>query len=136
MFLIFLFREGAPENGSDTERGEDTRREPRSIHALGRRAPREFIGCVDVAAGIGERFRGAHIYSDLTSGDGSADVLSQVISQQNEPIRLAKRQRTEEYTPYEREDGGSPTDPKRQGHDDRDGEPRSFPQLPKCEAEI
>src|SRR5215469_3926613 len=127
MSFIFLFREGASENGRDTKRGEDTRCEPCSVHSLRGGAPRQFITCVDVTAGIGERLSGARICSDLASGDGSAWVISQVISQQNEPGRSVERQRTQEHTLHEREDGGSPADPECQGDDNGAGETRSFP---------
>src|SRR5215472_17027953 len=121
--LIFLLSKRASENGRDTKRRENTGYESCSVHSLRRGSPGEFIACVDESAGAGECFGGTRIYCDLTSSDGSTWVISKVISQQNEPVRSTERQRTQQHSLHEREDGGCRTNPKRQSQNDSEGKP-------------
>ena len=59
-----------------------------------------------------------------------------MISQQDKPVRITERERTQENAFDEREDCRGGANAQSQGEDNCQGEPRRFLQLAKCEAEI
>src|SRR5258707_6881102 len=80
MRVLFLLRESTAEDKRNTERGENTRGEASAIHLFRSCAAGNLVACVDVASGFRETFQGSRIGSDLTSSDGNAGAISQMIS--------------------------------------------------------
>src|SRR5260370_3352316 len=107
MAVLLLLRKGAAHGGRNAERREDARCEPSSIDLFWSCAAGKFIACVDVASSVGECLSRTPIRSDLTSRDGSARVIAQMISQHDEAIRAEEWQRTQKYAMHEGEYGSS-----------------------------
>src|SRR5271166_2041647 len=111
MGIFFLLRKSATEYGRDTQGGEYARSETSGVHLFWSFPSGNLVARVDVASSIGESFSRTPVRSDLTSSDGSALVIAQMISQHDEAIRVEEWQRTQKYAMHEGEYGSSATNP-------------------------
>jgi hypothetical protein len=136
MAVLLLLRKSATNGRGNAEGREDARCEPSSIDLFWSCAAGEFIACVDVASSVGESFRRNPVRSDLTRSDRGARAIAQMISQHDQAIGAEEWQRTQKYAMYEGEYGSSATYPQTQGENDGECQPRCFPQLAICKAEI
>jgi hypothetical protein len=120
----------------NAERGKDAGSEAGSVDLLRCSAARQLIIDARVATNGGKGTGCIRVCADLAGGDGQIRSASQVISQQNEAVRIAEWERPKEDTFDERENRGGRANTQSQDEDGGQGEARCLAQLAKCEAEI
>ncbi len=136
MCVFFLLREHSAKDGRNAKCRKDACGEAGAANLFRSRPAGNLVGSVDVAAERRKGTRRTRVRGNLASGDGFVRGISYVIAQQDQAVRFAKRQRTQQNPFDEREHRGDSADAQRQRECNRQAETRRFHQLSKCEAEI
>ena len=104
MGVVFLRGEDAAEGGLNAEGGEDSGSEAGGIDSLGSGAAGEFKACSVKAAHRGKRGGRVGVGGELAHCDANARALANMVSQNNQAVRIVEWERAEEDAFDERED--------------------------------
>jgi hypothetical protein len=128
---VVFGQERAPERGLGPDHGEEARSDERADDALGlRAAARQVDALRDVGGEPLERTRARAIVFEVRHRDVVARRRRRRLVDEHQPLRLPKRQRLEQHTVDDREDGAVRADPQRQRQHRHDRKPRPLQQRP------
>src|SRR6185503_6801326 len=136
MSFVLLAGEDAAQIGVNAKGVEYTGREARGWNGFGSFATGEFVSCPLVAPHGTESCGGGGIDAEFARADRSADPGTDVVAEDNEPLRVGERERTQQNSFDEGEDCGGSPDAECQSDDDDQREARGLPQLPEGESDV
>src|SRR5215472_2357872 len=133
--VVFLLRKDPAEDGLHAEGWEDPCCEPGDVDFFRNGAARKLVVGGNVAPRRGKGAGCSRISADLAGSKGKVRVVPQMISQQNEAVRVAEWEWTQHDALDQRKDRRRSSDAERQSENDGQSKARCLPQLTNCEAE-
>ena len=126
MGVLLLLGKEAIEEGMNAQGGKDTRGKASAVDFLRSCAAGKLVVGGSVAAKRREGAGCIRIRANFAGSDGSVRAGSQVISEQNQAVRIVERERAQQDAFDERKDSGGSADAESPDEHNGQGEHRCF----------
>ena len=133
MRVLLLRRKNTAQHGTNSKRWKNSGGQTRAVNLLGSRIPGKFVVGASVASHRREGPGRLRINPNLPCGDRCVRPTSNVVSDQNQPLRILKRQRPQKNALHQREHSSRSANSKSQRKDNSQADARRLRQLTKCQ---